>query len=171
MRRGLAQVSGRVDRLSRMSRSIRSVRAIALPGVILALVMAASAIGAVHFQHESFGAFEKQLAARQIHAATFNKKAHTLHLSMNDGRHLLVSYPSHEEPQLAAKLEAKGVPVQVEKKKKPPAKAVHHTLRYIAGGIVVIVIIVVAAVLLVDRRRKLSEAGGGASPASSGDSG
>ena len=140
----------------------------ALLGVILALATAASAIGAVRFQHESYGAFEKQLAAGQIHAATFNKKAHTLHLSMNDGRHLLVSYPSHEEPQLAAKLEAKGVSVAVEKKqKKKAAAAVHHTLRYIAGGIVVLVIVVVAAVLLVDRRRKLGEGGRDTPPAQS----
>lgn len=145
---------------------MKSVRVIAMLGVTLALAMTASAIGAVHFQHESFGAFEKQLAARQIHAATFNKKAHTLHLSMNDGRHLLVSYPSHEEPQLAAKLEAKGVSVAVERKqKKKAAAAVHHTLRYIAGGIVIVVIIVVAAVLLVDRRRKLGEGAAGTPPA------
>jgi hypothetical protein len=149
-----------------MSRPMRSARVIVLLGVTLALAMAASAIGAVHFQHESFGAFEKQLAARQIRAATFNKKAHTLHLSMNDGRHLLVSYPSHEEPQLAAKLEAKGVSVAVEKKQKKKATAaVHHTLRYIAGGIVVLVIVVVAAVLLVDRRRKLGEGAAGTPPA------
>ncbi|HVA19566.1 MAG TPA: hypothetical protein VMU55_05290 [Solirubrobacteraceae bacterium] len=132
---------------------------------MLALALAASAAGVVHFTRESFGAFEKQLAARQIHAATFNKKAHTLHLSMNDGRHLLVSYPSHEEPQLAAKLAAKGVPVAVEKKQKKKATtAVHHTLRYVAGGIVVIVIIVVAAVLLIDRRRKLGEEATDAAP-------
>jgi hypothetical protein len=130
---------------------------IALLGVTLALALAASAIGAVRFVHEDFGAFERQLAAGQIHAATFNKKAHSLHLSMNDGRHLLVSYPSHNEPQLAAKLEAKGVPVAVEKKAKKATPAVHHTLRYVAGGILVIVIIVVAGVLLVDRRRKLGE--------------
>ncbi len=143
-----------------MNRTVRSARraAVLAMTLALALVTAASATGAVHFTHESFGAFEKQLAAGQIHAATFNKKAHTLHLSMNDGRHLLVSYPSHEEPQLAAKLAAKGVPVAVEKKKaKKATTAVHHTLRYVAGGIVVIVVIVVAAVLLVDRRRKLGE--------------
>jgi hypothetical protein len=141
-----------------MNRTVRSALRAAALAMTLALALAASAAGAVHFTHESFGAFEKQLAARQIHAATFNKKAHTLHLSMNDGRHLLVSYPSHEEPQLAAKLAAKGVPVAVEKKQKKKATtAVHHTLRYVAGGIVVIVIIVVAVVLLVDRRRKLGE--------------
>jgi hypothetical protein len=143
------------------------MRRVALLGVILALATAASAIGAVRFQHESYGAFEKQLAAGQIHAATFNKKAHTLHLSMNDGRHLLVSYPSHNEPRLAAKLEASGVSVAVEKKQKKKAAAVHHTLRYIAGGIVVLVIVVVAAVLLVDRRRKLGEGGRDTPPAQS----
>jgi hypothetical protein len=130
---------------------------IALLGATLALAMAASAIGAVRFVHEGLQAFEKQLAAGQIHAATFNKKAHSLHLSMNDGRHLLVSYPSHNEPQLAAKLEAKGVPVAIEKKAKKATPTAHHTLRYVAGGILVIVIIVVAGVLLMDRRRKLGE--------------
>jgi hypothetical protein len=110
------------------------------------------------FQHETFKQFEAQLNAGQIHDATFNKKAHTLHLTLNDGRRMLVSYPSHEASQVAAQLRAKGVAVTVTKKKKPVAKAVHHTLRYIAGGIVVIVIGVVVAVLLVDRRRKLDHA-------------
>jgi hypothetical protein len=157
-------VSGGVDRLLRVSRPIRSARRAALLGVTLTLCMAAGATGAVLFVHESYGAFEKQLAAHQIHAATFNKKAHTLHLSMNDGRHLLISYPSHNEPQIAAALEAKGVPVTVEKKAKKATPAVHHTLRYVAGGILVLVIIVVAAVLLVDRRRKLGEEGGDTPP-------
>jgi hypothetical protein len=145
-----------------------SVSRIALLAAALTLAMVASAGAAtvVHFEHESYGAFEKQLAAHQIHAATFNKKAHTLHLSMNDGRHLLISYPSHNEPQIAAALEAKGVPVAVEKKAKKATPAVHHTLRYVAGGILVLVIIVVAAVLLVDRRRKLGEEGGDTPPQS-----
>jgi hypothetical protein len=132
--------------------------------VCASLTPAAIAVGAegvVHFQKESFKAYQQQLAGGQIHAATFNKKAHTLHLTLNDGRHMLVSYPSHEEPQLAAQLSAKGVPVTVEKKKKPAVKAVHHTLRYVAGGILVVVIAVVAAVLLIDRRRKLGEADAG----------
>jgi ATP-dependent Zn protease len=121
----------------------------------LTLVLAASPANAA-FQRESFSTFQQQLNAGQIQSATFNKKAHTLHLTLNDGRLVLISYPSHEEPQLAALLRAKGVPVTVEKKKKA-AKAVHHTLRYIAGAIVVVVIVVVVAVLLIDRRRKLGE--------------
>jgi ATP-dependent Zn protease len=115
----------------------------------------------VHYQHESFPAFEGQLRAGQIESATFNKKAHTLHLRLTDGRHMLVSYPSHEEPQLAARLRAGGVAVAVEKKTKA-TKPVHHKLRYIAGGILIVVIIIVLVVLLIDRRRKLGEAGGGA---------
>ncbi len=120
----------------------------------------------IHYEHESFGAFERQLASGVISSAEFNKKAHSLHLLLKNGKYALVSYPSHEEPQLAAKLEAKGVPVSIEKTKAKAKAAVHHTLRYIAGGIVVLVIVVVAAVLLVDRRRKLAETGG-AQPASS----
>jgi ATP-dependent Zn protease len=150
---------------------MRSIRVAKIAAVavclVLALVSAGAAVGATHFQHESFGAFQKQLSAGQIHAATFNKKAHTLHLSLNDGRHMLVSYPSHEEPQLASKLRAKGVPVAVEKKKGTAKKAAHHTLRYVAAAIVVVVIGVIVGVLLLDRRRKLGEARDGASaPAS-----
>ena len=141
----------------------RAVASCALALCLLAFCAAARA-GAqevVHYQHESFPAFEGQLSAGQIESATFNKKAHTLHLRLKDGRHMLVSYPSHEEPQLAAKLRANGVPVHVEKKK-TATKAVHHKLRYIAGGILIVVIIIVLVVLLIDRRRKLGEAGGGA---------
>lgn len=145
--------------------------AVAAVCVALALLAPEIAAGAARFQKESLQAFQQQLNAGQIHAATFNKKAHTLHLSLNDGRRMLVSYPSHEEPQLAAQLRAKGVPVAVQKKKKKSVvkKAVHHTLRYIAGAIVVVVIGVIAAVLLIDRRRKLGEARGGAPARSSGD--
>jgi len=148
----------------RASLSIRRAAASCLLALGLLAACPAARAGAqevVHYQHESFPTFEAQLNAGQIETATFNKKAHTLHLRLTDGRHVLVSYPSHEEPQLAAKLEAKGVAVHVEKKKKA-TKAVHHKLRYIAGGILIVVIIVVLAVLLIDRRRKLGEATAGA---------
>jgi hypothetical protein len=166
--------SARGDRVPRMRRPTTRPFRLALAAACLALALTpAAAPAAVHFQRESFPEFEHQLTGGQIHAATFNKKAHTLHLTLNDGRHVLVSYPSHEEPQLAAKLQAKGVPVVVEKKKKKAKAAVHHTLRYVAGGILIVVIVVVGAVLMVDRRRRLAAEGGtGASaPSASGDSG
>jgi ATP-dependent Zn protease len=149
-----------------MNRSRRGLRTILLQlATCLALALAvvaatAGAAGAVHYERESFTTFQQQLSAGQIHTATFNKKAHTLHLLLYDGRYVLISYPSHEEPQLAALLRAKGVTVTVEKKK-AATKAVHHTLRYIAGGLVLVVVVVVVAVLLVDRRRKLGEAEAG----------
>jgi hypothetical protein len=121
------------------------------------------------FHHESLAAFEKQLAAGQIKTAEFNKKAHSLHLLLSNGEDALVDYPSgHEEPGLAAKLEAKGVPVSIEKVKGKSTGKAHHTLRYIAGAIVVVVIVVVTAVLLIDRRRKLAGAGGAQAPPPAG---
>jgi hypothetical protein len=168
--RGLRRESRRAIRFSLSVLTLCLALALLAPAVSASGPTATIATPtATHFQRESFKAFEGQLATGQIEAATFNKKAHTLHLSLKDGRHMLVSYPSHEEPQLAAKLLAKGVPVTIEKKTAKPKTAVHHTLRYIAGGIVVVVIVVVVAVLLVDRRRKLNEGGQG-TPASSSSS-
>jgi hypothetical protein len=122
---------------------------------------AAGAVAVVHYQNESMTTYEQQLAGGQIQAATFNKRIRSLHLTLKDGRHVLVKYPPHQEPKLATALRAKGVPVTVLKateaiKEVVVKKAVHHKLRYIAGGILVVVVIVVGAVLLINRRRKLA---------------
>lgn len=141
--------------MNRSSRAPESIMAaICLTLALLVLAVPAGAASAVHFTHESYSDFQKQLSAGQIHAVTFNKKAHSVHVSLNDGRHVLASYPSHDEPQIAAQLKAKGASVKIKKAKKKPAAA-HHTLRYIAGGIVVILILVVLVVLLIGRRRTL----------------
>jgi ATP-dependent Zn protease len=144
-----------------MKRSIGRAAA-ALAACLLAL--APLAIGAVqaaaatiHYQHESYEEFQRQMAAGQIGAVTFNKKPHSVHVTLKDGRHVLAIYPSHDEPQLAAQLSARGVPVAVEKSK-AKAKPVHHTLRYIAGGILVVVILAILAVLLIGRRRNIAGA-------------
>lgn len=142
--------------------------ALCLALTVLVLAVPAGAASAVHFTHESYTEFQKQLNAGQIHAVTFNKKAHTVHVSLNDGRHVLASYPSHDEPQIAAQLTAKGASVKVKKVKKKPA-AVHHTLRYVAGGIVVILILAVLVVLLIGRRRTLVGTGGEGGEGSGGE--
>jgi ATP-dependent Zn protease len=145
--------------MNRSSRAPESIMAaICLALALLVLAVPAGAASAIHFTHESYTDFQKQLSAGQIHAVTFNKKAHSVHVSLNDGRHVLASYPSHDEPQIAAQLRAKGASVKVKKAKKPAAA--HHTLRYIAGGIVVILILVVLVVLLIGRRRTLVQTGG-----------
>jgi hypothetical protein len=148
----------------RVSRSTKACR-IVLLAVTLAVALATSAAGAtgaVHFQLESVQAFEHQLSRGEVHAATFHQRAGAghLHLSMNDGRHFTVAYASSEEPKLAARARAGGIPVALAVATPKKATAAHHTLRYIAGGILIVVILVVAAVLLLDRRRKLGEAGG-----------
>jgi len=125
----------------------------------LTATVAAATTPVVHYTKESIQAYEQQLSGGQIQAATFNKKVRSLHLTLKDGRHVLVNYPAHEEPKFAAALEAKQIPVTVLKPAaaaKEAAKPIHHKLRYIAGGILVVVILVVGGVLLVDRRRKLA---------------
>ena len=44
----------------------------------------ASALGAttvIHYKHESYEEFQRQLAAGQIHAVTFNKKPHSVRVT------------------------------------------------------------------------------------------
>jgi 4-amino-4-deoxy-L-arabinose transferase-like glycosyltransferase len=146
-----------------MNRSIRR-KAAGLLACLLVLAPLASVVAAVaaviHYQHESYQAFQNQMASGQIKAVTFNKKPHSVHITLNDGRRMLAIYPPHDEPQLAAALTAKGVPVAIERHKST-VKPVHHTLRYIAGGILVLVILAILAVLLIGRRRNLADGTGG----------
>jgi ATP-dependent Zn protease len=124
----------------------------------------ASAVGAttvIHYTHESYEQFQRQLVAGKIRAVTFNKKPHSVRITLKDGSHVLAIYPSHDEPQLAAALTAKGVTVAVLKPKVKAKPAVHHTLRYIAGGILVVVILAILAVLLIGRRRTVTSAAAG----------
>jgi hypothetical protein len=119
-----------------------------------------------HYEEESLEAFEAQLRAHEVAAAEFNKVAHHLHLTLRDGRHLLVDYPGHEQPQLQAKIVAVGVPVTIEYTPKSP-KPVHHTIRYVAAGILVVLVILLGLLLVARRRRlaRLEEPGrAGASP-------
>jgi hypothetical protein len=155
-----------------MKRSIgRALAALAACLLALApLTLAACAVDAagartvIVYQHESYEQLQRQMAAGQIGAVTFNKKPHSAHITLKDGRHVLAIYPSHDEPQLAAQLTSRGVPVAIEKHK-ATVKPAHHTLRYIAGGILVVVILTILAVLLIGRRRNLA---GGADPSGAG---
>jgi len=140
-------------------RTAASLSILALALAFAATSTAVAAESAVHYTKESMQAYEQQLAGGKIQAATFNKRIRSLHLTLKDGRLMLVHYGPKEEPKLAAALAAKGVPVTVEAKavatkEAGPPKPVHHKLRYIVGGILIVVVIVVGAVLLIDRRRK-----------------
>lgn len=134
------------------------------PGVAMAAratVTTATALPKVIpiYIEESRAAFEAQLHASQIKEAEFNKVAEHLHLLLKSGKHMLVSYPGHEEPKLQAMLLAAGVPVTIEY---TPVKApVHHTLRYIAGGALIVLVILLITLLVWRRRRLAGDVGTG----------
>ncbi len=146
-------------RTSKVSLTVRVALAVASLMCVFAPTGAIATAATVTFQKESIQAYEQQLSSGQIATATINKKVRSVHLTLKDGRHVLVKYAAHEEGKYAAALEAKGVPVTVLKPAaadKEAAKPVHHKLRYIAGGVLIVVILVVGGVLLLDRRRKLA---------------
>jgi hypothetical protein len=118
----------------------------------IALTPTASAAGSTastKFTTESLAAYEQQLASGQIAVAKFSEKAHVMHLTLKDGRHMRVVYTRGAEPTLRAALQAKGVSLPAPKK-----PTIHHTLRYVAAGIVVVLILIAIGILLVIRRRK-----------------
>ena len=121
----------------------------------------AGAATVIHFQKESVGAYEAQLHHGEVHALTFHPGTSTghLHISLNNGNHMTVSYASSEQGKLVAQAQADHARVQVATVTVKKAAPVKHKLRYIAGGILVVVIIVVLGVLLIGRRRALAEDG------------
>jgi hypothetical protein len=129
----------------------------------LCLIPAALAAGAeakIKYQPESLGKYQQQLAVGQIQAVTINKRVRSLRVTLKDGSYVLAKYAPHEEPKLAAALQAKGIAPTILQPsaaaKEVSKKPVKHKLRYIVGGIVIVVVVVVGAVLLIDRRRKLA---------------
>lgn len=124
-------------------------------------VMAASAGAAtVHFQKESLQAYEAELHHGEVHAATFHpgKTTGHLHISLNNGGHMTVTYAASEQAKLLAQARAANARVKlVAAKAKKAVAPVKHKLRYIAGGILILVIIAVLVVLLIGRRRALAE--------------
>ena len=124
-------------------------------------VPAANAFAAevtIKYKDENGQEFERQLAAKEIQAATFNKRIRSLHILLKNGEHFRYIYAKKGEPALAAQLEAKHIPVTVltpEEAKSEASKApVKHKIRYIAGGILIVVIVIVGGVIIWDRRRK-----------------
>jgi hypothetical protein len=134
-----------------------------LLGLCLALALLTSAASAgaaeaVHYTKESLSEFERQLTAREIQTAVFNKKVRSIRLTLKNGDHVLVRYPKRGSHPLEAKLRAAHVSVSVLSEaaanKELREKPKHHKIRYIAGGALLVVIVIVGGVLLVNRRRR-----------------
>lgn len=113
------------------------------------------------FTKESYTTFQSQLASGQVRAVTFNKKAHSLHITVTKGGPFLASYPPLQYKTISAQITAKGVPVTIEHVTKAGTTkpAAHHKLRYIAAGVLVVVVIVIALVLGLNRRRPPADEG------------
>jgi hypothetical protein len=156
-----------------MNRSIRRPNAFlaALCSALLVLVATAPALAAgIHFEREGLKSYEAQLHKGEVHALAFHPgaggSAGHLHISLNDGEHMSVTYAAGEQGKLVTQAQSAGARVKVSSapKKAAPAK---HKLRYIAAAILIVVIVVVLIVLLVGRRRAAT--GDGSPPAPSGE--
>jgi hypothetical protein len=157
----------------RAAPAARPALAVALACLICA-ALSAAALGAtvIHFQRESLPALETQLHRHEVHALAFHPTPEPghVHVSLDNGRHMTVTYVASDQATLVALARSSGAPVAIAVAKEKKSKAAHHKLRYIAAGILIVVIIVVTAVLLVDRRRRINETDAGAPVApSSGD--
>lgn len=152
--------------MNRSSRRLNTASAGLCLALALALVVPALA-AAIHFEKESLSAYEGQLRHGEVHALTFHPGNGTtaghMHISLNNGEHMTVTYAASEQGKLVAQAKAANARVKVANATATPKKApVKHKLRYIAGGILIVVIIVVLVVLLIGRRRAM--AGDGPSP-------
>ena len=143
-----------VDLASVPAMPLHARRPVALFIAVLLVVTALFAAPAVALRSKaaSVSALQGQIDAGKVRSATFNKKAHTVHITLTDGTRELVSYPSHNEPQLAAQQQAKGARVKVDRAKTTKKPAAHR-LRYIAAGVLVVLVVIVALVLGLNRRR------------------
>ncbi len=152
-----------------------ALRLLALVAVPLALLPSALAFAAATptYVKESYATFQSQLTGGKVRAVTFNKVAHSVHITtVAAGPLLLAVYPPQDFKTLDAQIKAKGVPVTIEHlPKKAGAKTTtttHHKLRYIAAGLLVVVIVVIVLVLGFNRRRPAGEPAASAPAADAG---
>lgn len=125
---------------------------------LLAASAAAGAVIAAHTPTESLPTYEQQLAAGQVASAVINVKGRDVHVTLANGKHVIVHYPSGREVTVLEALKAKGI-TAVNGKGVPvkPPKAHKHKIRYIVGGVVIVLIVLVAAILVLRRRRAAAE--------------
>jgi predicted NAD/FAD-dependent oxidoreductase len=151
-----------------MNRTSRRLNAVLAPVCLaLAAVVFAAPAGAaaIHFEKESQTEYEGQLHKGEVHAVTFHPGASTghLHLSLNNGGHMSVTYAASRQGKLVAQAQAANARVKIATLKTKKTAAAHHKLRYIVGGILIVVILFVLVVLLIGRRRAAADEGQGPS--------
>jgi translation initiation factor IF-1 len=154
----LLRRAGAAERLPRLG--------VAALCVLCAIAILALSTGSAHaativYEPVSETVFLHELDSGQVAAATINKRARSVRVTLKDGSYVKVKYPKHDEPHMYAVIKSHGVPVTIlsatQAKAELKGKPVHHKLRYIIGGVLIVVIVIVVAVLLLHRRRRRRE--------------
>lgn len=127
--------------------------AVLLSAVVLVAPAASLAAAVTVMTPESLQAYEQQLEAGQVQATVFNVKGRDIHVTLTNGKRMLVHYGAGEETKQLNAAKAKGLtPVNGKGQALTPPHR-KHKLRYIVGGVLVVVIIGVGVVLFARRRR------------------
>lgn len=131
--------------------------AILLSSVVLVASAASLAATVTVLTPESLHAYEQQLEAGQVTATVFNIKGRDIHVTLANGKHMLVHYGSGERNRQVELAKAKGL-TPVNGKGQPVGVTHHkHKLRYIAGGVVIVVIVIAGVVIYVRRKRRAAD--------------
>jgi ATP-dependent Zn protease len=137
----------------------RTLLALSLGCALLALLAVSAFAASKELPSETLVVFHKQLDTGQVHAVVFHRKVNTMHVSLDNGSKVVVTYPASEQQRLAEEIGARHVTVSVVQHKTPK-----HKLRYIVGGVLIVVIVVVVGILLYMRSRKRREEEGPRAP-------
>lgn len=127
--------------------------AVLLSWVVLLAPSASLAATVTVLTPESLHAYEQQLEAGEVKATVFNIKGRDIHVTLANGRHMLVHYAAGEANKQLEAAKAKGItPVNGKGRALSPTHP-KHKLRYIVGGVLVVAIVLVGVVLYVRRKR------------------
>ena len=133
--------------------------ALAALALALAFPLTAMAEATAKPTSESLQAYEQQLKAGEVQAATFNHYSRRMILTLKNGDHVVVHYEAHTNPKLESELKAKGVTVTVlshgeaEKEAQSVKSEKPHTLRWIVIGVAVVVVLAIGIFFVTRKNR------------------
>jgi ATP-dependent Zn protease len=117
------------------------------------LALAPAAVASSRAPKESLATFEAQLRGHQVKTLSLHTRVHSFHVTLKDGKKVVVSFPTAAQERLMKAAKGMGVRVKVAK-----VQPVHHKRRYIVGGVVIALILLgVAAWLFLRRQRRMRE--------------
>ena len=142
---------------------------VVLLGALAGLILSAPAAALVHYTPAPYSMLQSQISGHQVTRAVLNRKAHTVKVTLSDGTHEAVVYPSREAAQLSSQLTSAGATVKVSGHK--AVKKAGHRLRYYALAVIVLLALAGGVLYVLDRRRKRPASGDGESARAAGEPG